>query len=756
MKNLKLLALLLLVSQFTFSQAPEIWGVAKSTINNTSYSIYKTDTSLNNPVTIVKVLSIQFDGTPTGSLVKGIYDSLIYGVITTQSGFFKIYKINTLTNVFSILYQTTTVNQGTYVVGELMKHPNGNYYGMTNSGGNQGDGVIFEWNPIANTYLVKHHFSGVDGSSPRNNASLRYCNNDGYFYGLTESGGTNNYGVLFRYKVTTNTYEVINNFDYTNGIVPNGSVQLLEFANGDLNILYTLYLSNSNNWGTLCNTRYTNSTAAFTTTYHSFSGLYFNNNLSQYSNPTGEIIRLKTNNSNNDPQFMGMASAGSQNLYVLYLFAVNKTTKQVYTNNSFNFSTNFPTDQVYWTSDNIVQSNFANGAVYLVTNGLTYSNINGSFIRKYYPLNNNFAVSRDIYNTQNLSNLVEGCRPYIHTYSPCVPATLPVLSSSATNVCNNNPVTLSITGGSLNSSTAWKWYTDSCGGNFIGSGASITVTQSTTTTYYVRGEGGCTTNGNCANITVYCLPAGTGNDLFFSEYIEGSSNNKAFEIFNPTASIINLSNYSVELYINGSTTATNSQVLTGNLAPGDVFVLVNSGAATQFTALADILSNACNFNGDDAIVLKKNNVPIDIIGEIGVDPGLNWPISGGGATSDFTLVRDSLVNNPETNWTISQNQWFVFPINTASYLGYHKMHYSPNSVNATQANQGIKIYPNPGNGLITVQLKEKSIITITNSMGQIIYDSKIADTNFELNIQEFSTGLYFIKSNNKVIKYLKL
>lgn len=203
-------------------------------------------------------------------------------------------------------------------------------------------------------------------------------------------------------------------------------------------------MSNSNNWGTLCNTRYTNSTTTFTTTYHSFSGLYFNNNSSQYSNPTGEIIRLKTNNSNNDAQFMGIARAGSQNLYVLYSFA-NKITKQVYTNTSLNFTSYFPTDQVYGTNDNIVQSNFANGVVYLATNGFDYSNTNGSFIRKYYPMNNYFAVNRDIYNAQT-SNIVEGCRPYIHT-CPCVAATLPVLSSSATNVCNNNPVTLSITGG---------------------------------------------------------------------------------------------------------------------------------------------------------------------------------------------------------------------------------------------------------------------------------------------------------------------
>jgi predicted extracellular nuclease len=71
---------------------------------------------------------------------------------------------------------------------------------------------------------------------------------------------------------------------------------------------------------------------------------------------------------------------------------------------------------------------------------------------------------------------------------------------------------------------------------------------------------------------------GAASDLFFSEYIEGSSNNKALEIFNGTGSTVDLSAYSVELYTNGSTTVGNKVTLSGSLANNAVYIIANSSA----------------------------------------------------------------------------------------------------------------------------------------------------------------------------------
>ena len=68
--------------------------------------------------------------------------------------------------------------------------------------------------------------------------------------------------------------------------------------------------------------------------------------------------------------------------------------------------------------------------------------------------------------------------------------------------------------------------------------------------------------------------AAAPTELFFSEYIEGSSNNKALEIYNGTGAPIDLAagGYQVQMYYNGATTAGLTITLTGTVAAGDVYV----------------------------------------------------------------------------------------------------------------------------------------------------------------------------------------
>src|SRR5690606_3645392 len=83
----------------------------------------------------------------------------------------------------------------------------------------------------------------------------------------------------------------------------------------------------------------------------------------------------------------------------------------------------------------------------------------------------------------------------------CVNPTHPTLSGTST-ICEGGNTTLSVSAGNLNNATNWQWYTGSCGGTSVGSGTSLLVNPATTTTYFVRGEGGCVTPGACATITV--------------------------------------------------------------------------------------------------------------------------------------------------------------------------------------------------------------------------------------------------------------
>lgn len=166
-------------------------------------------------------------------------------------------------------------------------------------------------------------------------------------------------------------------------------------------------------------------------------------------------------------------------------------------------------------------------------------------------------------------------------------------------------------------------------------------------------------------------------DLFISEYIEGSSNNKAIEIYNGTGASVDLSKYSVHTFANGSATATYTLNLSGTLEHNDVYVVYNASANTAIKAVGNVESNVTFYNGDDAIALLKEGVLIDIFGEIGNDPGAAWTADGGYSTLDKTLIRKSSViegvsvNPVGLGFPTLSTEWDVYAIDFVADLGTH-------------------------------------------------------------------------------------
>ncbi len=169
--------------------------------------------------------------------------------------------------------------------------------------------------------------------------------------------------------------------------------------------------------------------------------------------------------------------------------------------------------------------------------------------------------------------------------------------------------------------------------------------------------------------------AAAASELFFSEYIEGSSNNKALEIYNATGSAVDLaaSDYNIQMYFNGSTSAGLTINLVGTVADGDVFVLAQSNAATEILAQADQTNGAGWFNGDDAVVLRKGTTIIDVIGQVGFDPGSQWGIDLV-STADNTLRRKDHICAGDTNGSDvfdPSAEWDGYANNTFDGLGAH-------------------------------------------------------------------------------------
>lgn len=172
-------------------------------------------------------------------------------------------------------------------------------------------------------------------------------------------------------------------------------------------------------------------------------------------------------------------------------------------------------------------------------------------------------------------------------------------------------------------------------------------------------------------------PATASAELFFSEYIEGSSFNKAIEIYNPSGVPVDLSDYELRLYSNGSASVSQSVVLSTSLAPGDVYVVSHGSASAGILAVTDLQSSSVvNFNGDDAVQLWKISTAssIDVIGQIGFDPGAEWGTSGTVSTLNNTMRRNSDIctGDPDGSNPFDPTvEWSAFGNDNIAGLGAH-------------------------------------------------------------------------------------
>jgi hypothetical protein len=163
------------------------------------------------------------------------------------------------------------------------------------------------------------------------------------------------------------------------------------------------------------------------------------------------------------------------------------------------------------------------------------------------------------------------------------------------------------------------------------------------------------------------------SELFFSEYSEGSSNNKYMEIYNPTNAAVDLSAYSIHQIGNGGS-YTNDFQLYGTLASNAVFVFSTDQADASILAVADTAlsyPSVAHFNGDDCMLLLNGTDTIDQLGERRVRPSGGWAV-GSGSTKDYTLVRKYTIEGPDTAWaSTSIAGWDILPKDDWSNVGIH-------------------------------------------------------------------------------------
>ena len=293
------------------------------------------------------------------------------------------------------------------------------------------------------------------------------------------------------------------------------------------------------------------------------------------------------------------------------------------------------------------------------------------------------------------------------------------------------------------------------------------------------------------------------NDLFISEYVEGWSNNKALEIYNPTSNDIDLSGYSLSRYSNGGVSASTTQ-LEGVIEPYSTFVVgldktdpdgeppfespmwngyytyTDDDTGEEVTifnpdndlqgrvdlfvnpiyytgsnsAEAQANPSTLYFNGNDALTLEPlGGNPVDIFAKIGEDPGdqTGWLAAGTDNwwTKDHTLIRKSNIEGGTlSNPTVFDPslEWDSLPANTFVNLGMHDCLCNPNN-KLIEAKNSFVIFPNP----ITQSrftIRNNHAIThliIYDHLGKIVLNKEIDNmTELSVNLSNKKKGAYLV------------
>jgi hypothetical protein len=290
------------------------------------------------------------------------------------------------------------------------------------------------------------------------------------------------------------------------------------------------------------------------------------------------------------------------------------------------------------------------------------------------------------------------------------------------------------------------------------------------------------------------------DELFISEYVEGSRNNKALEIYNPSNRSIDLKNYRVTRWQNGSATWANqySDVLSGTIGPNETKVLVLDKRDVTKTGLdtpvvealrkkADLflspvyeVSYSLYFNGDDAMSLDRYYsdfttwVPVDIMGKIGERPPFggwsdSFPYNNGLGkwyTANKTLVRKrKVLSGIDTIAPIRRGvattvpqaanptffnpsaEWILYPIDFFDSLGSHDC--GCLTLGTQELENAVSVYPNPVNDILMVTAHSKiakvSMMDLKGMCISLPISMGVSGKNVKISTETLNSGMWILQ-----------
>ncbi len=286
----------------------------------------------------------------------------------------------------------------------------------------------------------------------------------------------------------------------------------------------------------------------------------------------------------------------------------------------------------------------------------------------------------------------------------CVQPDIATVTASSTTICEGGSATLNIAG-NLNDATQWEVYTGSCGGTSIGNttGTSFVVTPTAPgTTYFIRGEGGCTTPSSCASITINVNANTAGSEA-----------------------VTACDSYT---WLTNGTTYNASGVFTNVLVNSngcDSIVTLNLTINPSPVVLLNPFGTICDTDSDFS--LMGGSPSGGTYSGTGVSGGVFSPTSVGIGT--FSIMY----TYTETNGCADSIAQDIFVVDCSS-LGELE-------------NESIILYPNPSFDFVNIISENEKIdrIRVYDGAGRLIQDDLIDSDIQTLDISDYSTGVYQIQ-----------
>lgn len=265
---------------YSLSQQSELWGTTTLGGSNDGGTIYSTDGFGQNFSTEFSFEKLNIIN-PMGGFVEandGYYYALSQNGGTELSG--TIFRMDPSTESIEVVYSFSSSGPN-FPIGNLKLVSNGNLIGVTQGGGANSDGVLFEFDYSTNTMTVLHDFLETSGNSPKE--SIIETSN-GMYYGLTSAGGANDVGVIYSYDNSTQTYTVEHEFESSMGANPIRG--LMQASNG--NIYGLTHNGGTGNFGTLFEFNPLNSNYSVLHSFDNTNGSYPSSTILQITN--GKLI----------------------------------------------------------------------------------------------------------------------------------------------------------------------------------------------------------------------------------------------------------------------------------------------------------------------------------------------------------------------------------------------------------------------------------------------------------------------------------